>query len=174
MDERQMPEAERPRRSPVLTAAVLVVAVAALAGALYVVARNLKKVSVVPASVDTLAIPRPLPPDTAFVVFRAGMRRKVRTLEIRCRLARKQLKDGLTPQQDSLSRECDSALALILAHVAAFDSVKREGRKAAAADLKAEYARARAKVNVFARSGRHVGEVSDDSLDMELKKLIGR
>jgi hypothetical protein len=167
MDERQMPEVERPRRSPALVL-VGVLAAVALAAALYVVVKSLRRVRTDPLPVAL----QTAPPDTGLVMFRANMRRKVRTLEIRCRTKRKQLKDGLTPRQDSLSRECDSAIALVLTHVAVLDSVRREGRKAAAESLRAEYARVRAKVNAFTRSRPGAGEVSDDSLDEELKKLI--
>jgi hypothetical protein len=168
MDERQTPEVERPRRNPAALVVVGMLAAVALVAALYVVVKSLRRVKPEPVPVAL----RTAPPDTALVSFRANMRRKVRMLELRCKTKRKQLKDGLTPQQDSLSGECDSAIALILTHVAAFDSVKREDRKAAVDSLKADYARARARVNVFMRSGRSVGEVSDDSLDEELKKLM--
>jgi hypothetical protein len=172
MDERQTPEGERPKRSPVTAVVALVIGVAAVAGALYVVAKNVKKVSLVPTSVDTTAIIKPIQPDTGFVRVSANFRGKAHTLKVRCRMTRTRLKGKLTPSQDSLGRECDSAIALLLTHVAAFDSLKREDRRAAAGNLKAEYVRARAKVNVFTRSGLGAGDVSDDSLDAELKKLI--
>jgi hypothetical protein len=172
MDERQTPEVERPKRSPVLTVVTLVIGVVAVVGALYVVAKNLKRVSLIPASADTTGILKPMPPDTGLVGLRATFRGKAHTLAVRCRMTRRRLQDKLTPPQDSLSRECDSAIAALLAHVAALDSVKREDRKAAVDSLKAEYERAKAEVNVFSRSGLNTGEVSDDSLDAELKKLI--
>ncbi len=172
MDERQTPEVELPKRSPVTALVALVIGVAAVAGALYVVAKNVKKVSHIPASVDTTGIVTPLPPDTGFVRVQANFRGKAHTLTVRCRMTRTRLQGRLTPSQDSLGRECDSVIVRFLAHVAAFDSVKREDRKAVADSLKAEYLRARAKVNVFTRSGLGAGEVSDDSLDAELKKLI--
>jgi len=168
MDERQTPEVERPKRNPAALVVVGVLAAVALAAALYVVVKSLRRVETgpVPVALQTA------PPDTGLVMFRASLRRKVRTLDIRCKTKRKQFKDGLTPRQDSLSGECDSAIALVFAHIAAFDSVKREDRKAAVDSLKAEYERAKAEVNVFSRSGLNAGEVSNDSLDLELKKLI--
>jgi hypothetical protein len=169
MDAQQKPEVEEPKRNPAALAVVGVLAVVALAAALYVTVRSLRRVQTSPVPIAL----RTAPPDTGLVVFRASMRRKVRTLETRCKLKRKRLKNGLNPQQDSLSRECDSAIALILIHVTALDSVKREDRKMAAGSLRAEYARVKGKVNAFTRSGLGRGEVSDDSLDAELKKLIG-
>jgi hypothetical protein len=159
MNERQSPEVERTRRSP---AVVIVVS------ALYVVVKSLRRVKTGPVPVAL----RTAPPDTGFVIFRVNMKRKVRTFQIRCKMKRKQLKEGLTPLEDSLGRECDTAIALILAHVAAFDSVKRQDRMAAADSIRAEYERVKLKVRVFTRSGLGGGEVSDDSLDRELQKLI--
>jgi hypothetical protein len=168
MDERRTPEAEQAKRHSAVLVVAGVLAAVAMVAALYVVARSLRlvKPEPIPAALRTA------PPDTGLVNFRASMRRKARTLQVRCRTTRKQFRDGLTPHQDSLSRDCDSAIALFLTHVAALDSVKREGRKAAADSLKAEYVRVKARVNVFTRSGRRSGEISDDSLDQELKKLI--
>jgi hypothetical protein len=168
VDERQPPEVDRPRRSPAAIVVVSVLAVLALAAALYVIVKSLRRVT--PESVP-VALQNP-PPDTGFVFFRASLRRKVRTLEMRCRTKRKQLEGGLSPRQDSLSRECDSAVAMVLAHIAAFDSVTRSDRKAASDSLKAEYERAKARVNAFTRSGLGGDGVSNDSLDRELKKLI--
>jgi hypothetical protein len=168
MDERQTPDVEQTRRSRVPTVVISVLAAVALFAALYVVVKSLRRVNPEPVPVAL----RNAPPDTGLVVCRASLRRKARTLEIRCRTTRKQLKDGMSPQQDSLGRECDSAIARFLDHIAAFDSVKREDRKAAADSLKAEYARAKAEVNAFTRFGRGTNEVSEDSLNQELKKLI--
>jgi len=167
MDEQQTPGAEKPRRSRAALFVVTVLLVLALAAAVYVVTRSLRRVEPEPVPVAL----QTAPPDTGFVLFRAGLRRKVGTLETRCRTKRKQLASELSSLQDSLSRECDSAVALVRAHVAAFDSVKRSDRKAAADSLKAEYERAKARVNAFTRSGQR-GEVSEDSLDRELKRLI--
>jgi hypothetical protein len=168
MDERQTPEVERPRRNPAALVVVGVLAALALVAALYVVVRSLRRVKTEPLPVAL----RPAPPDTALVMFRANMRRKLRTQAMRCKTRRWQLRAGLTPQQESLGSECDSAIALILRHVAALDSVKREGQKAAAASLRAEYARLREKMTAFTHSPPGAGEESDDSLDLELKKLI--
>lgn len=168
MDERQPPEVERPKRSPATLVAVSVLAVLALAAALYIILKSLRRVTPEPIPVAL----QTAPPDTALVLFRASMGRKVRMLEIRCRVKRKQLAGGLNPEQDSLSRECDSAIVSIRTHITALDSVRRENRKAAADSVKAEYARVKEKVNAFTRSGMGGEEVSDDSLDRELKKLI--
>ena len=168
MDERPTPDAEKPRRSRGPAVVISVLAAAALFAALYVVVRSLRRVNPEPLPVAL----KTAPPDTGFVLFRANLRRKARTLEIRCRTTRKQRKDEMSPQQDSLGRECDSTIALFRSHIAAFDSVKREDRKAAADSLKAEYARAKAEVNAFTRFDRGAGSVSEDSLDLELKKLI--
>jgi hypothetical protein len=78
----------------------------------------------------------------------------------------------MTPEQDSLSRECDAALASVLARVAALDTVRRENRSAAADDVRAEYEQARLKVRVFTRSGPRPDEIDEDSLDKELRRFI--
>ena len=168
MDERQTPEVESPKRSPAALVVVGVLAALALAAALYVVVKRLRRVQTGPVPVAL----RTAPPDTGLVNFRAGLRGKAHTLKVRCRMTRQRLQNKLTPSQDSLGRECDSAIAGLLAHVTALDSMKREERKAAADGLRAEYESVKVKVNVFTRSGLGGNEVSDDSLNAELKKLI--
>jgi hypothetical protein len=168
VDEQQTPEARQPRHGRALVIVISALAAATLLVAFLVVARSLRKV-----------VPEPLPsglktapPDTAFAVFRASTRHKVNALSIRCREKRQQLGDSMTSSQDSMSRECDSAIASLLYHIAAFDTVSRGGRKAAAESLTAEYGRAKLKVRVFTRSGLGGNEVSEDSLDQELRTLI--
>jgi len=168
VDEQQTPEVGQPRRGRALVIIVSVLAAATLVVALLVVARSLRKV-----------VPEPLPPglktappDTALVIFRASTRRKVNALSIRCRFKRGQLGDSMTSSQDSMSRECNTAIASLLHHIVAFDTVSREGRKVAAESLTAEYDRAKLKVRDFTRSGLGGSEVSEDSLDQELRTLI--
>ena len=168
MSEQQTPESGRPRPGRTLTSVGVVLAVAALTIALFVVVRSFRNVKPepLPPSLKTA------PPDTALVLFRASYRKKTINLATRCRLTRERLQHNLTPSQDSLSRECDSAVAVLLADVTALDSVSRENRKAAAESFRAEYARAKSKVNAFTRSSLGAGQVSEDSLNKELRKLI--
>jgi len=168
VNERQTPEAGRSQTGRTLTSVGVLLAVVALAVALFVVVRSFRSVKPepLPPSLKTA------PPDTALVLFRASFRKKTLNLAARCRLTRERLHNELTPSQDSLERECDSAIAVLLADVTALDSVKRENRKAAADALRAEYARAKAMVNAFTRSSLGAGRVSEDSLNKELEKLI--
>jgi hypothetical protein len=168
VNERQTPEATRPRPGRSLTSVGVVLAAAALAVALFIVVMSFHNVK-----------PEPLPPslrtapsDTALLAFRASMRRKVMNLSVRCESKRRQFGSRMTPTQDSLSRECDSATASVLARIAAFDTVGRAGRKATEDSVRAEYNRAKLKVRDFTRSGRSSDMIDDDSLDEEIKKLI--
>jgi len=146
----------------------MVLAAAALAVALLVVATSLRKVKPepLPPALKTA------PPDTALAVFRANTRRKVRNLSARCESKRKQMGSRMTSVQDSVGRECDSAIASVLGRIAALDTVSRENRRAAADSVKAEYERAKLKVRVFTRTGRRSDLIDEDSLDLEIKKLI--
>ena len=168
MDVQQTPEAGPAGRPRARAAVISVLAAAALAVALVVVARSVRRVE--PAPLPSAL--RTAPPDTALVSFRAGIRRKVKTLAARCASKRKQLGEGMTLEQASMSRKCDSAIASVLVRVAALDTVKREGRKAAADGVRAEYERAKLEVRAFTRSGLRRELVDGDSLDEELKKLI--
>jgi hypothetical protein len=152
-----------------VTIVLLVVMAAAAAAALYIVVKSLRNVDPgpLPESLKTA------PPDTALVNFRASMARKTRALATRCRLTRKRWQGKLTPEQDSLGRDCDIAIEALRSHVEALKLVKREDRKSASDSLRAEYSRAKASVNKFTRSVLKVGDVPDDSLDAELKKLMG-
>jgi len=168
VDEQPTPETGQPRRGRAPVTVITALAAVILAVALFVVIRSLR-------SVEPVALPPALktaPPDTSLVSFRASIRRRVRTLSTRCASKRKQLGEGMAPEQDSMSRECDSAIAAVLARVAALDTVKRENRKAAADSVKAEYERAKLKVRVFTRSGLRQDQIDEDSLDRELRKFI--
>jgi hypothetical protein len=168
VDEQQTPEAGRPRTGRAAAAVGIVLAAAAVAAALFVVATSIRKVKPepLPPALQTA------PPDTALVVFRASMRRKVMNLSARCESKRKRFDGRMTPGQDSLGRECDSAIASVLVRIAAFDTVKRENRNAASDSVKAEYERAKLKVRTFTRSGLRGDTIDEDSLDEEIKRLI--
>jgi hypothetical protein len=168
VDVQPAPEAKRPRSGRVWVIAAAVVAALTLVAALLVVARNLRKLRPEPLPPALATVP----PDTNFVIFRAGIRRKTGTLAVRCRTKRRQLGEKMTPEQDSMSRECDSAIARVRVRISAMDTGARENRKAAADSVKAEYERAKLAVRIFTRSGLGGSELSDDSLDEELKKLI--
>ena len=168
MDERQTPEAGRPRTSRTLTSVGVVLAAAALIVAGFLVVRSFRDVKPepLPPSLKTA------PPDTALVAFRGSIRRKVRNLSTRCESRRKLFGSRLTPVQDSLSRECDSAIALVLGRIAALDTVRRENRKTAADSVRAGYERAKLKVRIFARTALDSDTINEDSLNREVKKLI--
>ena len=140
----------------------------ALAIAGFVVVRNFSKV--VPETLPPAL--RPVPPDTALAAFRASIRRKVMNLSDRVASRRKQFGDRMTPVQDSLGRECDSAIALVRSRIAELDTASREQRKAMADSAKAEYERAKLKVRAFTRSASQSDLIDEDSLDREIKKLI--
>ena len=146
----------------------MVLAAAALAIALFVVVRSLRNVKPepLPPSLKTA------PPDTALVAFRGSIRRKVRNLSVRCESKRKLLGSRMTPLQDSLSRESDSAITSVLGRISALDTVRRENRKMAADSIRAGYERAKLKVRIFTRSASRSDLIDEDSLDREIKKLI--
>jgi hypothetical protein len=146
----------------------VLLAALALAAALFVVASSFRKVrpEPLPSALKTA------PPDTGLVVFRANIRRKTSNLSARCEAKRKQLAGRMTPAQDSLSRKCDSAIADLLSRIAALDTISRANRKVGADSVRVAYDRARLAVRVFTRSGRQSGLVDQDSLEMEVKKLI--
>ncbi len=167
MVERQTPEAGR-KRTSVAAIFGMVLAAAALAVALFVVATSLGKVKPEPLPPSLISTP----PDTGLVVFRANMRRKVANLSARCDSKRKRFGDQITPEQDAMGQECDSAIASVLVRIAELDTVKRENRKSASDSVKAEYERAKLKVRTFTRSGLQSDMINEDSLDEEIKKLI--
>jgi hypothetical protein len=168
VDEQQTPAAGRSRTGRTLSSVGVVLAAAALAVAGFVVVRSFRKVrpEPLPPSLKTA------PPDTGLVVFRVSTRRKVINLSARCRSTRKKLGDQITPEQDSLGRECDAAIAAVLGRIAALDTVRRENRKVAADSVRAAYNRAKLKVRAFTRSGPRSDTIPEDSLDREIKKLI--
>ena len=170
MAEEHNPEPRQSRTSPAAMLLLTVLAVAALVAALLVVVRSLHRVQPgdVPASL------RPETPDTGFTIFRARMRRQANGLATHCRLKRRQLGNNITPAQDSLGRECDSASTEILRQIAAFDTVRPAGRKKAADSITAMYDRARLKLRAFIHSGLPGDTISEDSLDKELRGLISQ
>lgn len=166
----QEPDTENgpPRMGRGRAVVVTLLGAAILAAALFVVTSTLRRA-------EQAKLPSALkqaPPDTAFVGFRASIRRRLRALSIRCASKRKDFGWNITPSQDSLSRECDSAIAAVLARVAVLDTVKRQHRQAAADSVKAEYERARLKVRIFTRSGMRRDLPDEDSLDTELRRFI--
>jgi hypothetical protein len=168
VDESQTPQSERSRAGRTLISYGVVLAAATLVIALFVVVRNFRNVKPEPLPPALKTIP----PDTALVAFRAGIRRKVMNLSARCRSKRKQLGKGMTPLEDSLSRECDSAIAFVLDRIAALDTVRRENRKTAADSVKSEYERAKLSVRVFVRTAMDRDTISEDSLNREINRLI--
>jgi hypothetical protein len=168
VSEQQTPQPRHSRTGRPVVVAGIVLAALALTVALFVIVRSLGQV--VPEPVPTSL--KPPPPDTGLVLFRANIRRKVMNLSARCRSKRRQFGDRITPAQDSLARGCDSAIAAVLAAVAALDTVRRDARKAASDGVLAEYNSAKLRVRAFTRSGLGSDSIDEDSLDMEIKKLI--
>ena len=169
MDEQQTPEVGRPRTGRILTSVGVVIAAAALVAAGFVVIRSFRNVKPEPLPSSL----RTAPPDTGFVAFRAGMRRKALNLSARCESKRKQLGRGMTPSLDSLSRGCDSSIRLVIDRIAELGTATRENRGTVADSVRAEYERAKLKVRVFTRTGLGSDTIPEDSLDREVKKLIG-
>ncbi len=166
--DQQIPEpGPQPKRRPPNMAGVLLIT-AALVVAGFLVVRSFRSIKPepLPPSLKTA------PPDTGFVVLRASIRSKVRSLAARCEAKRKQLGNRMTPRIDSLSRGCDSAISSVLGRIAAFDTVRRENRKAAADSIKAGYERAKLDVRVFTRTVLDADTINEDSLDREIRKLI--
>ncbi len=168
MDRQPTPETGPPRLGRGRVVVVTLLGGAILAVALFVVASTLRRVE--PAKLPPSL--KQAPPDTALVNFRASIRRKLRALSTRCASKRKDLGRSMTPSQDSLGRECDSAIAAVLVRVAALDTVKRQHRQEAADSVKAVYERAKLKVRVFTRSGLRHDLLDEDSLDTELRRFI--
>jgi hypothetical protein len=166
--DQQTPESTRPVTRHALSPVAVVLVVAALLVAGFLVVRSFRSVKPepLPPSLKTA------PPDTGLFVFRANIRLKARNLAARCEAKRKQIGNRMTPPMDSLSRECDSAISTVLGRVAALDTVRRENRKISADSIKAAYERAKLKVRVFARTVIDADTINEDSLDRELKKLI--
>ncbi len=169
MPESQTPEPGRPGSNRGAAVLGVVLAALALAAALFVVARNLRKVKPEPLPPSLVKAP----PDTGLVAFRASTRRKTRNLSARCESKRKQLAGRMTPAQDSQSRACDSAIVEVLSRVAALDTVSRANRRAGADSLRAAYDRAKLVVRVFTRSATQSDLIDDDSLDLEIRKFLG-
>lgn len=168
MAEQQMPESGQQRNARIFVVLVTALAAVAIVVALLVVVRSLHRVQ--PEQLPSAL--KPEAPDTGFVIFRASTRHKVNALSVRCKLKRKALGDSITPAQDSMSRECDSAITAVLDRMAAFDTVSRGGRKVAADSITAIYNRAKLVVRAFTRSGPAGSDIRDDSLDRELNRLI--
>lgn len=168
-DRKPSPEPQTPGPNRLVYVVGLILVALALTAALYVVLKSLHRVETGPVPPALRAVP----PDTGYVIFRASVRRKARVLSTRCRATRKRLQGKLTPEQDSLATECDSAIARVLARVAAFDSVERGARRQEADSIRRWYERAKLEVRAFTRSGSTKAELDDDSLDRELKKLLG-
>jgi hypothetical protein len=168
VDEHQPPKAGGPRAGRAAGVVGIALGVVALGIALFVVVRSLRKVEPepLPPALKTT------PPDTGLVVFRANMRRRVRNLAARCESRRREFGEVMTPAQDSMSRECDSGLALVRGRIAALDTVSRENRKTAVDSVRAAYERAKLEVRAFTRSGRPSDLIDEDSLNQEIKRLV--
>ncbi len=168
MVEPQTAEPGRSGANRVVVALGMAMAAFALAAALFVVAKSLRRVrpEPLPPSLKTA------PPDTGLVMFRASMRRKVTNLMARCESKRKQLGGRMTPAQDSLSRRCDSAIAEVRGRIAAFDTISRANRKVSADSVRSAYDRAKLAARLFTRSATWSDVIGQDSLDLEIKRLI--
>lgn len=168
MSEERKTEPGRPRSRGGVIVSVCLVAAAVVVAAL-VVAKNARRVSTGPVPVALQAVPT----DTGLTAFRVGLWRKTKALERRSEGKMKLLDGELSPAADSLLKLSRAGIAGLLAGLARLDSVPESGRKAAQDSLKAEYERVKADVNAFTRL-RMAGSVpNEDSLDEEVRKLIG-
>jgi len=161
--DQQTPESGRQSKRRALNPVGVVLVAAALVVAGFLVVRSFRSL---PPSLRTA------PPDTGLVAFRVSIRRKVRNLSARCESKRKLLGSRMTAEQDSLNRECDSAIASVLGRIAVLDTVRRENRKTVADSIRTGYERAKLKVRAFARMALDSDTIDEDSLNRELKKLI--
>jgi hypothetical protein len=168
VDEQKIPEAGRPQTGRALTSVGVVLAAAALAVAGFVVVRSFRDVKPEPLPPSL----RTAPPDSVFFAFRTSMRRKAMGLSARCQSERRRLGDGMTPSQESLGRECDSAISMVRLRITVVDTVAKGNRKAATDSVKAEYERAKLKVRAFTHTVLSSDTIAEDSLNREIKKLI--
>jgi hypothetical protein len=166
------PEKQSATRSRMGAGAVITVCVvaAAVAAAVFVVVKNARKVSTGPVPVAL----QPAAADTGFAAFRAGLWHKVKALDKRCTGKEQLLQGKLTPVEDSLLKLSRAGIKSLFAGLARLDSVPEPGRKPAQDSLKAEYETVKANVNAFARLGKRGSDINEDSLDAEVRKLIGK
>lgn len=150
---------------------MLIVVLACIGGAGYVVVRNATRVTMVPVTVKF----GPPQRDTSVVRVRARAQRGLNHLRRRVAEFRSRV-PGMTPHQDSLARECDSGLARLGAMVAGLDSLTTPAEVLAGAQAAREYqAELRELVSRFCRAIDSAAPGPDiDSLDREFERLLGK
>lgn len=170
MSNRDAETGESARRTMTWLDWLLIVTVAAaLVGAVFVVVRSARRVRLEPPPVSLRQTPR----DSLLLSSCRGMQRRIQQTERRIGRHRQQA-GNLTPAQDALARQSDSAVAAVRRHLARFDSLDGyELRRALMDSIKREYDSLRLIVKLL---GRAVGSPEDsvdvDSLDAEVKRLV--
>jgi len=154
------------RRRSVLLA--VVVLVATVAPAIYVVVRNAARVSAGPVP----SALRPVAADTTMRALRNSIGSKLRRLEARFDRARRAL-TAPTQGQESLASLAATSLSATREALAALDTcTTRRSREVIADTVRSRYAAAKAAVRAYGAShGR--AELDGDSLDEELHKALG-
>ncbi len=145
-----------------------VVGLAGLIAAVVVVVRTAKHVRPGPAPV-TLA---PLPKDTLGLKLRYNLRTRVATQERRLAKYRP-LAQRAGPKQESLALECESLLAGLARGVAQFDSLPNyHARRTLYDSLMSHYEELRSRIRRLIRSVDSSVSEQDDSLEVELRRLL--
>lgn len=159
-------ESKRAGRSRLI--GLVVVVVLTIVPAAYVVVRNAGKISSgrVPVTL------RPPPPDTLMKHLRFSVRSKLQRLESRFERIRGTIA-APTLAQESLIAACTVSFAATHEALAALDTATaRESRERIADTLRVRFAGVKPLVAAFAAT-RGVADIDDDSLDIELKKVLG-
>jgi hypothetical protein len=162
-------ESPRGRLPTAVTAVVAVVVVTLLGVAGFVIVTNARQVTTGP--VPDAIVPRQR--DTSYAGLHRLLAYKLGVLRRRY-VPRRDSLSTRTPLQETLIRSCDSSIAATQVLLAAMDTVRTgRGRKAAGAEVRHSYEAAREVVARFMATVRFSESLDEDSLDQEMKKLIG-
>ncbi|MEO0009279.1 MAG: hypothetical protein ABIK22_00365 [candidate division WOR-3 bacterium] len=154
---------------PAVLIPLVVTLLLVLAGAIFVVVKNVGRVQVGPAPVSLA----PIPSDTAMARPRRQLQRGIERLERRLAQYRQKL-DSPTPAQDSLYRLCAEGLARLWNEFSTVEAAAGyEERKERFSRTRKHYVELRELVTDFVRAvDSTVSRTSLDSLDREFQRLI--
>ncbi len=167
MEQPEEKRTSRVRRIGVI--AIVVLCLAALGVAVYVVVRGTKRMA--PVEVPKHLVPAA--PDTSLVRFRRGTRNRLKKLERRFARFRDTIVE-FTPEQESLVCFIDSGFVAIRADLAIIDTLSQSASRVEfAREIKQDYIDLKKSVYRFSRSYiESVPELDPDSLDQELQKVL--